>query len=114
MSKNLFSVRVTDHRSGRVSFSGDVQTLNTALGNMLRGLCFSREAGLDGLPLSLPTLTIPGFCSVMAVVWTTADLRPGLAKFARVSTAGEHSQWPTENFSSPQTAAGLKMVFEVW
>lgn len=55
------------------------------------GMCsgdsgFSREAGLDGLPLSLPTITIPGFCSVMAVVWTTADLHPGLAKFASLST----------------------------
>lgn len=50
----------------------------------------------------------------MAVMWTTADLHPGLAKFTSVGTAGEHSQWPTENFSSPQTDAGLKMVFEVW
>lgn len=113
MKRNLSSVRMTDHRSGGVSFSGDVQTLNTTLRNVLRGLCFSREAGLDGLPLSLPTLTIPWFCSVVAVMWSTADLHPELAKFASVSTAGEHNQLPTENFSSPQTSFGLK-VFEVW
>lgn len=109
-----WALEQVSQRSGGVSFPTDMWTLGTTLSNVLRGLYFSGEAGLDDLQLSLPTLTITWFCNVMAVMWTTADLHPGLAKFTSVGTAGEHSQWPTENFSSPQTDAGLKMVFEVW
>lgn len=42
--------------------------------------------------------------NAMAVIWTAADLHPGLAKFTTVDTAGKHSQWPTENFRYPSNS----------
>lgn len=49
----------------------------------------------------------------MAVIWTAADLHPGLAKFTTVDTAGEHSQCLQKISGTPQTAAGHKMGFEI-